>query len=30
MDDQKLKNVFISHIHEDDHRLEPLKGLLVC
>jgi len=28
MDDQKLKNVFISHIHEDDHRLEPLKGLL--
>lgn len=22
------KNIFISHIHEDDHRLEPLKGLL--
>ena len=22
------KNVFISHIHEDDHRLPPLKKLL--
>lgn len=22
------KNIFISHIHEDDHRLEPLKVLL--
>lgn len=22
------RNVFISHIHEDDHRLEPLKTLL--
>lgn len=22
------KNIFISHIHEDDHRLEPLKNLL--
>jgi hypothetical protein len=26
--DNDLKNVFISHIHENDHRLEPLKGLL--
>jgi len=24
----KVCNVFISHIHEDDHRLEPLKKLL--
>ena len=24
----KICNVFISHVHEDDHRLEPLKGLL--
>lgn len=24
----KVCNVFISHIHEDDHRLEPLKDLL--
>ena len=23
-----MKNVFISHLHEDDHRLEPLKNLL--
>jgi len=23
-----IKNVFISHIHPDDHRLEPLKALL--
>jgi len=23
-----LRNVFISHIHEDDHRLAPLKDLL--
>lgn len=24
----KICNVFISHIHEDDHRLQPLKDLL--
>lgn len=24
----QLRNVFISHIHEDDHRLAPLKDLL--
>jgi hypothetical protein len=24
----KICNVFISHIHEDDHRLQPLKELL--
>jgi hypothetical protein len=24
----KVCNVFISHIHEDDHRLQPLKDLL--
>jgi hypothetical protein len=24
----KICNVFISHVHEDDHRLEPLKDLL--
>lgn len=24
----KVCNVFISHIHEDDHRLEPLKKML--
>lgn len=23
-----VRNVFISHVHEDDHRLEPLKELL--
>jgi hypothetical protein len=23
-----VRNVFISHIHEDDHRLQPLKDLL--
>jgi MTH538 TIR-like domain (DUF1863) len=28
MDEPMVKNVFISHIHEDDHRLEPLKALL--
>ncbi|MGA4099924.1 TIR domain-containing protein [Ralstonia nicotianae] len=26
--DKQRKNIFISHIHEDDHRLEPLKALL--
>jgi MTH538 TIR-like domain (DUF1863) len=24
---KNLKNVFISHIHEDDHRLQPLKDI---
>lgn len=24
----QMKNIFISHIHEDDHRLRPLKDLL--
>lgn len=28
MSDDRICNVFISHIHEDDHRLEPLKKLL--
>ncbi|MDF3883640.1 TIR domain-containing protein [Cupriavidus basilensis] len=25
---EQRRNIFISHIHEDDHRLEPLKTLL--
>ena len=25
---EKVCNVFISHIHEDDHRLQPLKDML--
>lgn len=25
---EQRKNIFISHIHEDDHRLDPLKTLL--
>jgi Thoeris protein ThsB, TIR-like domain len=28
MADTIKRNIFISHIHEDDHRLEPLKDLL--
>lgn len=26
--DNEIRNIFISHIHEDDHRLQPLKDLL--
>jgi hypothetical protein len=25
---EDIRNVFISHLHEDDHRLQPLKDLL--
>ncbi len=25
-----IRNVFISHIHEDDHRLQPLKDMLAA
>ena len=28
MSESNYKNIFISHIHEDDHRLDPLKTLL--
>jgi len=28
MTDPKKMNIFVSHIHEDDHRLEPLRNLL--
>jgi hypothetical protein len=28
MNEPQLKQIFISHIHEDDHRLKPLKELL--
>lgn len=27
MDQNEVKNIFVSHIHEDDHRLTPLKKL---
>jgi hypothetical protein len=28
MAENEIKNVFVSHVHEDDHRLGPLKDIL--
>jgi hypothetical protein len=30
MSESSLKNIFVSHVHEDDHRLAPLKTLLAA